>query len=156
MDHTPWPYLQHVIHEPCPESFCNAFHHYWVGTTKTNSAKKTLSCWCTWNSSFCGDPGKVNKKALVVLNQTKSTAICKLKQLYKHLWGCWSISHALPVTCRMSRWHLKFVYTIKMMKSSIDNPLKLATQNDDVVFRSVGDSRGRRQVIQTIIVNAQS
>lgn len=43
-----------------------------------------------------------------------------------------------------------------MMKSSIDNPLKLATQNDDVVFRSVGDSRGRRQVIQTIIVNAQS
>ena len=43
-----------------------------------------------------------------------------------------------------------------MMKSSIDNPLKLATQNDDVVFRSVGNSRGRRQVIQTIIVNAQS
>ena len=79
----------------------------------TNSAKNHLHVGVHGNSSFCGDPGTVNKKALVVLNQTKSTAICKLKQLHKHLWGCLSI-HALPVTYHMSRWHLKFVYRIKI------------------------------------------
>ena len=123
----------------------------------TNSAKNHLHVGVHGNSSFCGDPGTVNKKALVVLNQTKSSAICKLKQLHKHLWGLF-IDTCTASNIPYVKMELQVCIQNQnhMMKSSIDNPLKLATQNDDVVFRSVGNSRGRRQVIQTIIVNAQS